>query len=150
MKGEISLPVSGVPIVFSYQYFPDEHEVVLFKGVYPAGHRVDLSRLTDIENLYKNEIMVLAMKDLDRRHRPKPEGVPGVKYINKYIPGDGFEDILDLSSWLGSGGWVYWYGKPKHPSFMINQQLRTLWLALPALKKAILNDIKFKEVPADA
>jgi len=63
------------------------------------------------------------------------------KYITKYIPSDVIKNITEFDSWTYSGGWVYWHGKPKHPSILISQQYRTLigLIKHNMLRKAILN-----------
>jgi len=62
-------------------------------------------------------------------------------YIKKYIPGRIIRTIRDFELWSRRGGWIYWHGKPKHPSFLINQQYRTLigLINLKMLRRAILN-----------
>lgn len=45
---------------------------------------------------------------------------------HKFRPGDGFTGIGELVFWLNIGGWVYWRGRPKHPSVLESQTLRTL------------------------
>lgn len=63
------------------------------------------------------------------------------KYITKYIPGRIIRTIRDFEFWSRCGGWIYWYGRPKHPSVLIHQQYKTLigLINHKMLRRAILN-----------
>lgn len=44
----------------------------------------------------------------------------------KFKPGKPFSNVHELIIWLNDGNWVFWHGKPKHPSVIANQQLQIL------------------------
>ena len=45
---------------------------------------------------------------------------------NKYLPGNKKTCIHELIALLRLGCWVYWHGRPKHPSFLLSMQLNAL------------------------
>lgn len=57
----------------------------------------------------------------------------------KYRVGDPFINIHELVAWLQAGKWVYWHGKPKHPTIISNQSLSTLMNIGSHLYRAIEN-----------
>lgn len=44
----------------------------------------------------------------------------------KFQPGNTIRDIYELIALLRIGCWVYWWGRPKHPSFLLSMQLNAL------------------------
>lgn len=44
----------------------------------------------------------------------------------KFSPGHEIKDIYELISLLKLGCWIYWQGRPKHPSFLLSMQLNAL------------------------
>jgi len=60
----------------------------------------------------------------------------------KFKPGEAIRTINDFDEWTDNGGWIYWFGKPKHPSILANQQYAALrnFIKQGCLKKAVLND----------
>lgn len=69
------------------------------------------------------------------------------KYIPKYIPGDTIKTLAEYEEWVFQKGWIYWHGKPKHPSIIDNQQHSTLrrLIVNKRLMKAFLNPNYKKE-----
>ena len=46
--------------------------------------------------------------------------------VNKFRPGGTICGWNTLASILDSGRWVYLFGRPKHPSFIISMQFKTV------------------------
>jgi hypothetical protein len=63
---------------------------------------------------------------------------------HKYIPGEPFSTLGELRAWLESGGWVYWHGRPKHPSIIISLQFRCILSGLRhgIFYRAMPNEVK--------
>jgi len=60
----------------------------------------------------------------------------------KFKPGKAIRTINEFDKWTDNGGWIYWFGRPKHPSILANQQHNALrnFIKCGYLKKAVLND----------
>lgn len=71
------------------------------------------------------------------------------KYIHKYIPGDIIETMEGFDQWVTSKGWIYWCGKPKHPSILACQQWATVkrLIRLKSLREALFNPARETETP---
>lgn len=49
----------------------------------------------------------------------------------KYERGETFTDVCSLIIWCASGKWVFAWGKPRHPSIVLNQRAQTLLYCVP-------------------
>jgi hypothetical protein len=48
------------------------------------------------------------------------------KSTPKFTKGEGFMSVGELCGWLLDGKWVFLYGRPTHPSWLLNMSLWTL------------------------
>jgi len=64
-----------------------------------------------------------------------------MKRKKKYMPGDYIVNHLEFYLWTTHGGWVYWKGRPKHPTFIWSMPYRTVagLIDKGVFRKAILN-----------
>ena len=44
----------------------------------------------------------------------------------KFYPSDPFTTVTEVVEWLNRDGWIYWYGRPKHPAFMAQLSIAML------------------------
>ena len=71
------------------------------------------------------------------------------RYKKKYKTADQIESMAELLEWIDAGGFVFMWGtQPKHPAFVISQQLRTLQNAVKA--KKIYKAIRIDASPSEA
>jgi len=77
------------------------------------------------------------------------KGAKMPKYVNKYIPGDTIHTMQGFEEWVSAKGWIYWHGRPKHPSILACQQWATIKriIKLKMLRRAILNPARETEIP---
>ena len=62
-----------------------------------------------------------------------------MKKRKKFKMGPVISSLIDFQKWTDNGGWIYWHGKPKHPTILQNQQYRVILglLKTKSLNKAI-------------
>jgi hypothetical protein len=60
----------------------------------------------------------------------------------KYRPGETIKGLDELVGHCKSGGWVYWFGRPKHPGWILSQQITTAlgYVTKGLWRKAIKNE----------